>query len=1012
MNRLSTILTAAALAAAVGQVHGEETSVASMAYGIRVYSAHAESGRLVSFPVDNPSEEEELLDLSEYNIMAATCHDNVYYLIHSDDGILASKFLTLDLNTMTIRVVKNYDWKFDLAGNIIYSDLTFDATSGAIYAAGYNLEDADVEDGEPTAPFGIFTIDPATGDATLVGQQEEHALVSIMTDAEGTLMGVDERGVLWDVSRWGGYLNYEMLDLGVTPAGLQSMAHDFGKGVSYWASYTADAAGNGVSQLIRFERTPDWTYVKESVGAIGTDSEIIGLYIDSNPLPKGAPSVVEGFAVTAGEQGAATATLSWTNPSKTAGGDELGQIDIIIYRDDTPVTTLEGLESGKEQTWTDSDVPCGNHTYSIAASNDVAEGRQTYAPELWIGEDVPGAPAVSATASADGKTITVSWTAPESGLHGGWHDASQVTYSVKRCPDGKIVLENSTMTGLTDEGIDEMHGYYYEVTASTPAGTGGTGKSLPAVAGNPHQTPFSANFNDNDQVNQWKTFNVDGDDYSWYLHTTGWAGTYDAFFRYNPENILNPETETDDWLISPPVALEKGKLYVVKYDLRLLGTLFPANTTLALGKAQTPEEMNIILSETDGEINDIEWITHAEPFTVEESGAYCFGYQTRNAVPVQFYKFAVEEVEATDLSAGSLHGNTLANVGTESTYQVEVTNRGFNTTENFSVELVDAEGNTLVSCDYTVSIPSQMTRTLDVIWTPEKEGVTEIRPRVVAEGDSNSDNDLGTGIQVTVFGSGEMVHIKDGKTGTGYAPFYGSYLHSAVQTIYPAENLADHTDVDIKAIIYYIYTAMGSTPSNIDFEVALACVDKEDFADNTMIGEEDLAQVYEGTLQIDPANKTVAILLDTPFHYTGGNLCVFTRHDSESMTPVYFEAAYSSSDPLFHTCLYRGSDRFDFTQTPNGSYHDLPNVSFLVSPHSGRPEIASESGIGIRYTRGEGVTIEGDYDTCRIYSASGLLLAECSGDKTVAVPASADGILIVEVISGNECVVRKIAAAR
>ena len=100
-----------------------------MAYGIRVYSTTASSGRLVSFPVDNPSEEEELFDLSNYNITAATCHDNVYYIIHSDDGILASKFLTLDMNTMTIKEVKTYDWKFDLAGNIIYSDITYDPTS-------------------------------------------------------------------------------------------------------------------------------------------------------------------------------------------------------------------------------------------------------------------------------------------------------------------------------------------------------------------------------------------------------------------------------------------------------------------------------------------------------------------------------------------------------------------------------------------------------------------------------------------------------------------------------------------------------------------------------------------------------------------------------------------------------------------------------------------------------------------------------------------------------------------
>ncbi|MDE6527684.1 MAG: choice-of-anchor J domain-containing protein, partial [Muribaculaceae bacterium] len=525
-------------------------------------------------------------------------------------------------------------------------------------------------------------------------------------------------------------------------------------------------------------------------------------------------------------------------------------------------------------------------------------------------------------------------------------------------------------------------------------------------------TPFSANFNDKDQANQWKTFNEDGDDYSWYLHTTGWAGTYDAFFRYNPENILNPETVTDDWLISPPVALENGRLYVVKYDLRLLGSLFPTNTTLAIGKAQTPQAMAITLSETDGETNDIEWVMHAEPFTVKESGGYCFGFQTRNAVPVQFYKFAVEEVAETDLAAGTLHGNTLANVGTENVYQVDVTNKGFKAVDKFSIELVDAEGNILTTCDYTRTIPSQMTRTVELAWTPEKEGQTEIKPRVAANGDTEADNDLGTGLQVTVFGSGEMVHIKDGNTGTGYAPFYGTYLHSAVQTIYPAEALGNRKDADIKAIVYYIYNAMGQSTSTIDFEVAMACVDKDDFADKTMIGEELLSQVYSGKLHIDPANKTVAILFDTPFHYTGGNLCVFTRHDSESMTPVYFEAAYSSSDPLFHTCLYRGADRFDFTQQPNGSYHDLPNISLLVSDNAGTDEIPVADGIGIRYSREEGISIDGDYDTCRIYTISGILLGESRGERTIAVPAVADGILIVKVTSGDECIVRKIAASR
>ena len=191
MNRFTTCLAVATLAACAGERP-------SMAYGIRVYSANSSSGRLVSFPVDTPSEEEELLDLSEYSIMAATCHDNIYYFIHSDDGILGSKFVTLDMNTMETKVVKTYDWKKDTGGNIIYSDLAFDPTSNVIYAAGYNMNDAYTEedDEEASAPFGIFTIDPVTGDATLVGQQEDHVLISIAIDSDGTLMGIDESGVL------------------------------------------------------------------------------------------------------------------------------------------------------------------------------------------------------------------------------------------------------------------------------------------------------------------------------------------------------------------------------------------------------------------------------------------------------------------------------------------------------------------------------------------------------------------------------------------------------------------------------------------------------------------------------------------------------------------------------------------------------------------------------------------------------------------------------------------------
>lgn len=1008
MKRLATCFMACALLVGWSSVSAQETAPTSMGYGIRVYSSTSDATQLVSFPVDNPSEEKVLLDLSEYKIMAATCHDNIYYLIHSDDGVLASKFLTLNLNTMAIDIVKTYDWKFDVAGNIIYSDMTYDTTSGMIYAAGYNMNNAEAgDDEEPSAPFGIFTINPATGEATLVGEQDETMLVSIMIDNDGSLLGIDNYGYLWDVSKWAGMPNYDLVNLGVTPVGLQSMAHDFGKGVSYWASYTADQNNNGVSQLIKFMRNDDWEYEKEEVGPIGINSEIIGLYIDSNPLPSTAPSVVENLSVTPGAQGAPQAMLKWKNPSKTIGGDALDKVDIKIYRNDELVATLTSLAAGSEQTWTDKDVVAGNYTYSVAAANPSSDGRKVFASEMWIGEDVPGAPVVKAVATGT-NSITISWSAPESGLHGGWYDATGIAYNVTRRPDGVAILTNSTANSFTDEGLNDMHGYYYEVTAMTPAGEGGKGKSEPVVVGNPHSTPYTPDFNDNDVVNQWKIFDSDNDGYAWYIYTTGWGGTFDAFFRYNPENVLNPETATSDWLISPLVNLEKGKLYVAKYDLRLLGDLFPANITFAMGKSQTPEGMNIKLTETDGEVNDIEWITHAVPFTVEESGAYSFGIQIRNAVPTQFYKFVIEEVAPVDVAVGALNGNTMANVGTESLFSVDITNHGFNDVDEFTINLVDENGNIVASSIFHTAIPSQKTTKVEVAWTPEKVGKVSLKAHIIAEGDADASNDFGEALNITVLGEGEMIHVKDGTTGTGYAPFYGTYLHSAVQTIYPADVFGNVTDVDINAIVYYIYTAMSQEKSTIDFDVALACVDRVDFADKQMVAENLLSPVYSGKLEINPADKTVTIVFDTPFHYTGGNLCVFTRHDSNVMTPIFFEAAYSTSDPLYHTCLYRGDTRFDFSQQPNGSYHDLPNASFFVSSHLGVNNPLEDGTLDVRYSDKEDrIIIDGEYDVCRVYTLFGQLIGEYSGASEINISTSGNEIIIVNVKSANENVVKK-----
>ena len=1016
MNNFTNFFLGTLLVGSVSMSMRADTPSNSVAYGIKVYSPTDQDARqaLVSFPIANPSEVTEVYDLSAYNIMAAANAGDKYYMLHTDDGMIASKFLSLDLNTLTLTEVKTYDWKFDLAAALIYTDMTYDTTNGLLYAAAYNLDAAEIVDDQPDAPFGIFTIDPATGTATLLGQQKVHAIVALDVDDEGALYGIDETGMLWDVSKYDGQLYYDITDLNITPIGIQSMAYDYGKKSHYWASYSMDDNREGVSSLVKITRNEDWEYEISPVGQVGGNIEVIGLFIDSDPLPAGAPSVVTGLGAVAGETGALSTTLSWKNPSKTISGEELTDISVKIYRDDELMKTIAATP-GASQSWIDDNVDRGMHKYGIAVVNDIAEGKQTYTDELWIGPDFPASPTDARAIKADGSnTITVSWTAPAEGLHGGWLDTSSLTYTVVRRPDGAKVAKNFSATTYEDNSVSEIHGYYYEITPWSSAGEGETAKTAPVVAGNPHSVPFTPDFNIADHVNQWSVFNCDEDNHTWYTHTTGWAGTYDVFFRYNPDESLNPEAETNDWLISPPVNLEAGKLYAVKYDVRLLGDLFPANTTLALGRQCDPASMDRELEHLDGDINDILWTTHAAPFTVDETGTYYFGYQTRNAVPVQFYKFAVLEVPQVDLTAGTISGNTMTNVGNATPYEVTVTNTGFETVSAYTLQLIDQDETVVASMEIDKPLSTQLQHTVTIDWTPTIEGVHTIRPCIVAANDNVAENNIGDPLTVTVFGAGSMIHITDGTTMTGYAPIYTDNLHSAAQTIYTSDLIGEEIEkAEIKGLVYYLGKSADLT---FHLDIAMANVDKDDFTDKTMVAEDQLTKVYEGDITITKDQQVIAISLQTPFEYTGGNLCIFTRHDSENNAGVWFKAAYKSSsvDPLLHTCLYRSmTDQFDFSQEPNGAYRDLPNISLVADITSAGVDnisVGDTADVKVYYSRTDKtIAIDGDYTTCRIYSVSGALLGEYNNMPHLSTAALPDGVVIVEIISQAARTTTKIA---
>lgn len=992
---------------------------ASLVYGIQVYSSSGgQSPAVVSFPVDSPEDVSRIYDLSSYNIVAAAANGGVYYMLHSDDGLVAGKLVKLDLNTMRLSDVRTFDWKVDVAARVIYTDMTYDPDSEMLYACGYDIEHGTTGEGGELieAPFALYRIDPATGDSELIGSQEERVIVALSSGG-GELIGVADNGSLQQVDAYSGELIFELMTTtGITPVGLQSMTYDPGSEVFYWASYTSGEQGAGMSRLVKIYRDENWEYHADVLGKVGDECELIGLYVDPNPLPMDAPAIPTDFTVTAGAQGAATAALKWTNPAKALDGSDLSGLGIEIYRDGELVNTINGATPGEEASWNDGNVPAGMHTYSIVAFNaNAVKGKAVYADELWIGVDMPGAPvSVTAVKSVGSYAVTVSWAAPENGLNGGWFDAADVRYTVVRYPDNKVVSENQVATSLVDEDITEAHGYYYDVTAMTSSGSkGGTARSKPVASGMPHTVPYAPDFNVSDEVNQWAVVNADNDEYEWYTDRN-WGGTRDTYFRYYPSNMQDPSVERNDWIISPAVTLEAGKLYMVQYDVRLLGELFPVNITLAMGDSQAVGSMTTELERLEGDVNDITWTTHSIPMTVEVSGVYHFGYQVRNSVPVQFYKFAVREVPAVDMSVVETHCSGMGNVGTPTEFEVTVSNVGFYAVEDYSVELVDNDGAILASASATEPIASQSTAKLTVGWTPEAEGCFTVKARVVADADGNADNNTGSPISVNVFGEGRMVDVGESLSSSMLTPIGAYYRHSAVQSIYPSEIIGFEDGAEIKAAIYAISNDMGGGSGTLDINLSygIGNVEEGSYGSDDMLPENCYSDVFSGDMSIDLAGSNMVVVFNEPFVYNGGNIGVYTRHDSENSSMLLFKSNRPSMSSPYYSCYYTSNtEPFVYGISSCRRGFDLPKVTFLVKDgSSGVGSVAGEDGVDVLYDKASRVLVlSGDYTVCRIYSVMGALLGEYSGKDVISVESLPAGVAVVEVTAPAGRVVKKIS---
>ena len=531
-----------------------------------------------------------------------------------------------------------------------------------------------------------------------------------------------------------------------------------------WGSdATAEALNNVIVKATSIADTEYKTYggtiipEEDGIYYIGihgiSDADKYNLFVDNFAVSAGVFTTAPAAGVlnvTAGAMGANSATLEFTAPDKTIGGDALESITSVeISRNGEVIDTKTDVAPGATFTYTDAVEASALYNYSVTAYNESGAGEAANAT-VFVGTAAP-TEVSDVTVACSGNKFTVEWTAPTNDIMGNALAPEQLTYTV-------IVSNGSgtqtLATGITDTSIE----YTYEgtsqvflqfgVLAETKGGTAEYYTNSNSYAAGPAYAGFDCSFP-----------NASFGDYIFYSITDG-----GAWFRCSDDGINNSTAFTDiqscdgdnGYIAMKADYVQQGATLVTG-SISLADIETPGLTfyTYAINNDDS-NEINIEVSPT----NENDWKT-VKSLVVSDLGAegwykvivplteYAgkeiqigFSAVTMKYQYTMFDVLKVGSILSDDLVAKSI--TAPANVAAGNDYNVTVTivNEGTKAAEGYTVELY-ADGN-LVESKTGPAVDAQASATVEFAqsFSPLATEPVEYMAKVVYAADLNGDNNV------------------------------------------------------------------------------------------------------------------------------------------------------------------------------------------------------------------------------------------------------------------------------
>lgn len=517
----------------------------------------------------------------------------VNYIIMYESVIVTYTY-NYDINTWQ----QNGYSQYGSDGNIIGTDLTYDAETGNVYGYFYNP----LDNTEPMR-FGTITYNDYGATVTNIAQ-EENDMICLAADNNGQLFAISSDGGFWKVNKTTG--EKDLIDYtGVRPSTFrQSATFDRNTGKLYWTAFLEDFTSalyevnpiNGRATLI--SEIPD-------------NMEISCLYIPDPEAEDNAPAAVTDFSVSF-EGSSKEGIVEFTLPTETYGGETLsGIIDYKITANDIVVKQSKA-QAGTKIHETIS-VENGFNELAVITTNTAGDSPISNKINKWVGYDIPESPTnVILEIDKESRKTVLSWKAPVGSLNGGFFDATTLKYNVVRYP-GKIEVAHEIQETLFHEILpeSELTAYYYEVTAINGDMASNPATSNKQAIGTAFEVPFIDDFSKGDTYGLYTIINANEDDKTWSESNN----CFSYFFSW-----MN---SADDWLITPPVKLKTGETYTFSFDIKGSSSYDIERYAVSFGRNTDPNSYQELIPST--ELKSSNYVTVKKDINIESDGDYYFG---------------------------------------------------------------------------------------------------------------------------------------------------------------------------------------------------------------------------------------------------------------------------------------------------------------------------------------------------------------------------------------------------